>query len=216
MPVELTPADLGRSGAARTAARELLRSALDVLLVVLGCVAAAALAGVVWESVWHASPGVAFDHKWYLQPEAYADDFRGTGLYVLIAFGFGLAVSVLAAFARERNELATLFGVLLGSALAAWVMYAVGHRLGPPDPRILAQAAADYDPLPSDLRVQGGHHVVAWLEWIPGWRGRLPGAPFLAWPIGAVVGLSAVYFLFPGRGSHTPAPRLAEMSVLGR
>jgi len=196
--------------------RELLRSALDVLLVVVGCAAAAALAGLIWKSVWHAPPGTAYEHQWYLQPEAYADDFSGTGLYVLIAFAFGLVVSVLAGFVREHNELATLMGVLLGSALAAWLMYAVGHRLGPPDPRILAQTAADFDPLPADLRVYGGHHVVAWLDWIPGWRGRLPGAPFLAWPIGAAVGLGGVYFFFPGRGSHAPAQQLSELSVLGR
>jgi len=190
------------------------RLVLDAILIVVGSVAVAACAGLVWKSLWHAPQGFVRTHEWVLEYESYTTEFSGTGLYVLVAFTAGLFVALVAAFALERDELVTLAALLVGAALAAWVMYAVGHRLGPPDPRVLALTRADGDTLPADLTVQGGHHVLESLRWVPKWQGRLPGAPFLAWPLGTALGVGFVYFLFPGRGSHAnPAP---EWSPPGR
>lgn len=183
----------------------LKRRTLDAILIVVAFTAAGALAGLVWKGLWHAPAGVAFEQQWYLQPESYADEFSGTGTYVLIAGAVGLLTALVVAFVHERDEVTTVVAVLVGSALAAWVMYLVGHRLGPDDPRILAQAAADYASLPADLRVHGGEHAIPGLEGVPGWHGRIPGPPFLAWPIGAMAGLALVYFFFVGRGTHGPS-----------
>lgn len=192
----------------------LRRRMLDAILVVVGSVAVGACAGLVWKSLWDAPQGYVLEHRWVLEYESYTTEFSGTGLYVLVAFTAGLVVALVAAFAIERDELVTLAALLAGAALAAWVMYAVGHRLGPPDPQVLALTRGDGDPLPADLTVQGGRHVLESLEWVPRWHGRLPGAPYLAWPLGTTLGVGFVYFLFPGRGSHAnPVP---EWSPPGR
>lgn len=213
MSFELNPHDLQPAAPAPRGAG-LRRLLLDAILVVVGSVAVAACAGLVWKSLWEAPQGSVWNHQWVLDYESYTDEFSGTGLYVLVAFTAGLLVSLVAAFALERDELVTLAALLVGAALAAWVMYAVGHRLGPPDPRLLALTLSDGDTLPADLTVQGGHHVLGSLEWVPRWHGRLPGAPYLAWPLGTALGVGFVYFLFPGRGSHAnPSP---ESSPSGR
>jgi hypothetical protein len=177
------------------------RTGLDFVVVVVALAAAGAFCGLVWESLWHAPQGLAFEKVWYLEPEGMPLDFSATGLYVLVAAIAGLLVSVVVALVMERDELVTLVGVLVGSAMAAWLMYAVGHRLGPPDPRVLAMSAADYDPLPSDLRIEAHGPTMS----IGALHLTLPTAPFLAFPLGAVLGLALVYFVFGRRGSNAPA-----------
>ena len=177
------------------------RTGLDFLVVVVALAAAGAFCGLVWESLWHPPQGVAFEKAWYLQPEGLPLDFSATGLYVLVAVAAGLLVSIAVALVIERDELVTLVAVLLGSGLAAWLMYAVGHRLGPPDPRVLAMAAADYDPLPSDLRIDAHGPTMS----IGALHLTLPTSPFLAFPLGAVMGLALVYFVFGRRGSNAPS-----------
>lgn len=180
----------------------LKRLALDAILIMVAFTAAGALSGLVWKGLWDAPEGIAYEHEWYLQPQSYAAEFSGTGTYVAIATLVALVTSIVIAFVLERDEVVTLCAVLVGSALAAWVMYSVGHRLGPPDPAVLARTAEDYAPIPADLRVHGGDHTIDLLEGVPWWHGRLPGSPYLAWPVGAMAGLAIVYFFFVGRGSH--------------
>jgi hypothetical protein len=52
-------------------------------------------------------------------------------------------------------------------------MVQVGHALGPPDPRELAEAARNGKRLPSDLRIVGK-------------------SPYVAFPAGAMLGLTVV------------------------
>jgi len=201
MPLELNPFDL-QPAAPAPRWPGLRRRLLDAILVVVGSVAVAACAGLVWKSLWDAPQGYVMKHQWFLEYESYTDEFSATGLYVLVAFAAGLMVALVAAFVVERDEIVTLVALLVGAALAAWVMYAVGHRLGPPDPRVLALGLDDGELLPASLGVDGGHHAIGSLKDVPGWHGRLPGAPYLAWPLGTALGAGFVYFLFPGRGSH--------------
>ena len=183
-------------------ARARLRSAVrDLAVVVVAFLVAGALSGVLWKSLWHAPPGVAYHHRWYLQTEGLPRDFSGTGLFVVVSLAVGLVVAAVLALVVERDELVTGAGVLVGSALASWTMYVVGHRLGPPDPHALAAHAQDLDPIPSDLVIAGHGWTVHALG--VHWH-LLPASPFLAFPLGAVIGLSLVYFVFTRRGSNAP------------
>lgn len=187
------------------------RSVLDFLVVVVAFAAAGSFCGLVWESLWPSPEGIVFEHKWYLQPDSLPLDFSATGLYVVVAVAAGLVLAAVIGLVVERDELVTTVAVLVGSALAGWLMYAVGHRLGPADPRALALKAADYDPLPSDLRIDA-HGPTLSFPWIRDVNPlhfqnvhlTLPTAPFLAFPLGAVVGLALIYFVFGHRGSNAP------------
>ncbi|QBX54020.1 hypothetical protein EXE58_00010 [Nocardioides seonyuensis] len=112
-------------------------------LVVVGFVACGALAGVIWNAWWEPPSGVAYQGMWLLDPAGPDVALSGTALYVALAFPVGLVLGVVVS-AVPRHEVATLVGVVVGSALAAWVMYSIGHLLGPPDPRVLAAGEADF------------------------------------------------------------------------
>ena len=86
--------------------------------------------------------------------------------------------------------------MIVGSALAAYLMLRVGTHLSPPDPHELAKTAQDGDKLKGALR------VTSW-------------APKGAFTFGALVGLALVYAVSIGRAptevrrepAHAPTPR---------
>lgn len=133
----------------------------QLVLVVVAFAVVGALAGVVWEWVWTPPEGVAYQGEWLLDIDGLRSDFSSTGLYVVIGTAAGLLTGALVGVVFPHREVASLVGVVLGSALAAWLMLRVGHALGPPDPRPLAAAADDYVRFPSDLRVVGRSPWVA-------------------------------------------------------
>jgi len=136
--------------------------------------------GFLWERVWSAPEGLAYHHQWLLDGEGLPQDFSGTGLYALIGAGCGLVLGFVLALVFDRDELVALVAITVGAVLAAYLMWVVGTALGPPDPHVVAKTADDFDPIPSDLRVQGK-------------------AAFLAFPTSALLGATAVFFLFPYR-----------------
>ncbi|MGH3336673.1 MAG: hypothetical protein ACRDOZ_12690 [Nocardioides sp.] len=131
------------------------------------------LAGVVWEWLWTPSTGVVVDHEWLLGLAGLRAEFSATGVYVVVASIAGLLVGNLCGLFLDRAELVTLVAVLVGAALAGWVMVQVGQALGPPDPRSLAETARNGTRLPSDLRIVGT-------------------SPYVAFPAGATLGLAVV------------------------
>jgi hypothetical protein len=156
-----------------------------VVAVVALFAAGGMLAGLVWEWLWTPPSGVVVDGEWLLDTEALRADFSGTALYVLVATVTGLLLGTLAAMLFDRHELATLVAVVAGSALAAWLMWQVGHRLGPPDPELVARSAEDGARVPGRLEVVGR-------------------SPFAALPSGALLGVVVVFIGLtrrPGR-SH--------------
>ena len=94
-------------------------------------------------------------HEWLLGLAGLRAEFSATGVYVIVASVAGLLVGALCGLFLDRAELVTLVAVLVGAALAGWVMVQVGQALGPPDPRELAETARDGTRLPSDLRIVG-------------------------------------------------------------
>ena len=167
MPDRLTAATL------RPSVRQV---AVSVTLLVL----AGALAGVVWVWLWTPPTGVVVDHRWVQDESGLRGDFSATGSYVAVAAVTGLLVAVLIGVLFDRAEIVTLLAVLVGSALAGWVMYHVGLALSPADPRSLADSVKDGTRLP-------GRPVVSGIS------------PFQAFPGGAMLGLVIVYLGLPRR-----------------
>lgn len=154
--------------------------------VVVGFVAAGAVAGVVWEQLWSAPTGVTYQGHWYLEPAGPDLSFEGIALFVLIAVPLGIVLGVLAGLWRG-HETATALAVLVAASLAGVVMYAVGSSLSPPDPQPLAAGAPDYtDDIPGHLGLTAPDH------------GRVPwhSSALVALPVGAMGGLVGTYLLF--------------------
>jgi hypothetical protein len=161
---------------------------LRVLAVLAVFGAGGAAGGVLWERLWQAPIGMAYQGTWYLEPAGPDLSFEGIALFVVIAFPLGLVLGVLSGIWRG-HESATLVSALVGAGVAAFVMYAVGHALGPGDPQALAAGQPDYTPLPGDLGLTAPD------------RGRVPwlSTALLALPAGAMTGLVGTYLL-GGRG----------------
>ena len=125
-------------------------------LVVVALAVVGAVAGVVWEWVWTPTVGVVVDHHWTAGDViGLQHEFSGTGWYVVVGTVAGLVAGMAIALLARRVPLLTLAAVLVGSALAAWLMVLVGTALGPPDPEVLARTAADGTKLPMQLSVSG-------------------------------------------------------------
>src|SRR5690606_18068557 len=105
----------------------------------------------LWQWAWTPPTGAAWKGKWYLDPDGVGQDVASTGWFTLIGLVGGIAYGSLAGRLGLRRPLATLVGVAVGSFVVAYVMYQVGHVLGPPDPRAAARTADDWEPIVSDL-----------------------------------------------------------------
>jgi hypothetical protein len=155
-----------------------------VLVVLVLFAVGGAAGGVLWERLWQAPTGLAYQGTWYLEPAGPDFSFEAIALFVVIAFPLGLVLAVLSGMWRG-HEIATLVSVLVGASAAAFVMYAVGHALGPGDPQALAAGQPDYTPVPGDLGLTAPD------------QGRVPwhSTALLALPAGAMTGLVGTYLL---------------------
>jgi hypothetical protein len=144
-----------------------------------------ALAGVLWELLWEPTKGVTYQGTWYADPAGPDTTFSAIALYVVIALPLGLVLAVVAGIWRDR-EWATVATVAVASVAAGFLMYAVGHAMGPADPQALAAGAADYDDsLPGALGLSAPDH--GQVQW--------HSAALLALPTGAMLGLVGTYLL---------------------
>ncbi len=147
-------------------------------------------AGWAWYQLWDIPSGVVAGGQWYTGEAGLRDDFQGVAWYVTLAVVAGLVLGMLTAWLFDRSELATLAAVVVGSALAAYVMLRVGTHLSPPDPHEVAKTAQD------GTRLDGALRVRSW-------------APKCAFTFGALVGLALVYAASIGRApTEVRAPRL--------
>lgn len=168
-----------------------LGAAGQAIVVVAAFAVSGAAAGVVWELLWDAPDGVVFRDRWFLAPAGPDVAFSGTGWYVVVA----LAAGALTAFAVEwwwpRHEIATVAACLVGSLLAGWVMFVVGHALGPQDPQVLAVGREDRTPLQSDLVLAGAGEGPRLF--------RFDSSALAAFPIGAMTASIYVLLAVTGR-----------------
>jgi lysylphosphatidylglycerol synthetase-like protein (DUF2156 family) len=142
--------------------------------------AAGAAAGWLWYKIWDVPSGVVSGGAWYTNEAGLRADFQGVAWYVTIALVVGLVLGMLTAWLFDRSELVTLAAVVVGSALAAYLMLRVGTHLSPPDPHELAKTAKDGD------KLKGALLVTSW-------------PPKGAFTFGALIGLAVVYAVSIGR-----------------
>ena len=164
---------------ARSDRATLLRQVLIVLVVF---VAAGVVCGWLWHAWWAPAPdAVVVDQRVYYEPDV---EFRGTGLYMLVAALAGIALGLLFALLFDRDEVTTLAAVVAGGVLAGLVMAWVGHALGPENAAEVARHTADFEKIDGDLHAG-------------------PLAAYAAFPGGAVLGTVAVLITFTRRRSKT-------------
>jgi hypothetical protein len=151
------------------------RVAVELGIVIVALAAVGALAGVVWQWAWTPTVGVAVDHRWSAGDAlGLQHEFSGTGWYVVVGAVAGLIGGLAVALFVDRAPLLTLAAVVVGSALAAWLMLLVGTALGPADQDVVARTAADGTKIPMQLTVTGH-------------------SPWIALPSGALIGLVIVF-----------------------
>jgi hypothetical protein len=160
----------------------------DVLVVLGSLLLLGVLCGVLW---W-----------WLVDPAAYTKTARGgvmsenqlgrqftsDGMYVVIAVLSGLVAGLALCWWRDRDSLLTSLLLVIGSCLAATVMFLVGRQLGPGDPGAALRAA------------QVGGHVPERLD-VHVWT------VYLAWPVGVLAGALVVLL---GRVPDTDRQRIGR------
>jgi MFS family permease len=166
---------------APTHLRQALPYALEALAVLALFAAVGAGAGWLWFQVWHQPTGTVVAHDWFTDEAGLRNVFDGTAWYVVLAAAGALLAGALATVFARRSPLVTMAAVLLGSALAAWLMLRVGLALSPPDPEVLAKTADEGTKLPGRLSLEGGH------------------SPYLVWPLAALIALMVLNFLLSSR-----------------
>lgn len=134
--------------------------------------------GYAWRHLWTPPAGRAVNGSWVPTPveEGLQNDFSGVGWYVVVALVLGLVLGLVTALVLGRAEIVAVAVVVLGSALAAYLVLSTGERLSPPDPDKVAAAAQDGDTIPGDLEFDG-------------WT------PLLSFPIGSLVTVTSVFLL---------------------
>ncbi len=165
--------------APRSSRATLLRQTLIILVTF---VVVALVCAWVWHAWWAPAPtGVVVDKKVYYEPD---EEFRGTGLYMLVAGLAGLVLGLLFSFLFDHDEVATLAALVVGGVVAGVVMAWVGHLLGPQNAAEVARHTADFEKIDGDLHAG-------------------PLAAFVAFPGGAVLGSVAVLVTFTRRRLKT-------------
>jgi hypothetical protein len=166
----------------------LIRPLVVVVLVLVAYALVGVVAGIVWERVWTPPTEIVQGHKPYYQDySSLRRVFSGTGLYVLVGAAASAVLALVVGLLSRRRELLTLLAVVLGSAIAALLMWKVGVRLGPDDPAAAAAKAADNTPLQGNLVVSGR-------------------SPYLIWPMTSLFVLALVFFAWPGARPADPEP----------
>ncbi len=168
--------------------------------VVLGAVLGAA-GGWLWWAWWGPAPdGKVYDTAagptWYPDPfdPGITRDFSGTADYVVIAFGLALLLGVVAGwFARDR-AVTGLVAAAVASVVAGVLMTFIGLAQSPSDPQDKAAEVKIGTELPGHLEVSG-------------WT------PYLAWPVGSLLGYMVVMLALNSTAASAERPRPGQPSA---
>ncbi|WP_148614705.1 hypothetical protein [Nocardioides rubriscoriae] len=173
------------------------RLVVEHLAVLLAYVVLGVAGGWLWFQLWDPPKGAVQDGKWlYLDFPTIAHVFSGTGLYVVVGVVAGVVLGVVTALVCRTSELVTLVVVVAGSALASYLAYRVGLSRSAPDPHLLALSLPDGTRLPGRLEVTGR-------------------TPFVAWPLGSLLGLGVTYLFTAGVSASVAEARRVELGGVG-
>jgi hypothetical protein len=165
-----------------------VRAIFVVLEVLVAYAIVGLIAGFVWEAVWTPPAQTVQQHQiFYDDYASLRRGFTGTGLYVVVAVIASAVTALLVALLSRGRELLMLVAVLLGSALAAAVMWKVGIARGPSDPTAIMKTAADGTKVSGNLVVSGR-------------------TPYVAWPMTSLF-VTALVFMGWSGGRSSPAAR---------
>lgn len=168
-----------------------LGAAVQAVVIIAVFALSGALAGVIWERLWSPPAGVAFKDTWFLEPAGPDFSFSGTGWYVAVALVAGALTAFALGWFWPRHELTSLLAIAVGSMLAGWVMFKVGHALGPQDPQLLAAGKSDFTAIPSDLTLAGVDGQPRLF--------RFDSSALAAFPVGAMIASIYVFLVATGR-----------------
>jgi hypothetical protein len=159
---------------------------IQLVAVVVAYALVGLVAGFVWEAVWTPPTQQVQNHAvFYTDYQALRRVFTGTGLYALVAAAASAVTALVVCVLSRRREMLTLLAMLVGSALAAWVMWKTGVSRGPVDPTSLAAHAANGTKVSGPLQVSGH-------------------SPYLVWPMASLLVLALVFFGSPRLPSGAP------------
>lgn len=150
----------------------------EVLIVIGAFVLVGLFCGWLWHQLWAPAPqGFVYEHAPYFEDDK---DFRGPGLYFLIAVPAGLLLGLVSTFLFERDEVFTLVAVVVGALAAGGVMALFGALIGPDSATAFAEQADDWEKVTGDLHAT-------------------KVAVFTAFPGGALLGSAIVLTCFSRR-----------------
>lgn len=163
---------------------------------VLGAVLGA-VGGFVWWTWWGPAPaGKIYDTtrgpKWYPDPfdPGITRDFSGTATYVVVGFVIALLLGLAAGWVCRHTALVGLGAVAVASIVGAAVMVVVGVAQSPANPQDQASAATIGKAFPGHLEVVGF-------------------TPYLAWPVGALLGYLVVMLSITAESRRPEQPSAA-------
>lgn len=156
-----------------------------------------AVGGFLWWTWWGPAPEgkiykTSAGPTWYPDPfdPGITRDFSGTATYVVVGFGLALLLGLIAGWVWRNTAVAGLAGLVLASVVAAVVMTLVGASQSPADPQDRAGEVAIGTKLPGHLEVAGP-------------------TPYLAWPVGALLGYLVVMLSFTSGSARPEQPSAA-------
>jgi len=153
--------------------------AKDALVIVGSCLVLGVASGILWWLLVDPPTFTKVGQGGSMGELQLGQRFDGDGWYAVIAAVAGLFTGALLTWWRSRDFVMTTMLLLLGAAVAASVMAAVGRLLGPGDPDVALAAAKLGEKVPEQLTVT-----------VP--------ATYLVWPIAVLIGALMVLWSQPG------------------
>jgi hypothetical protein len=157
-----------------------------VAVVLGGLAVLGVMCGVVWSLVVTPAEFTRLPNGLAMNENALGAQFGADGWYAVIAVIAAVPAGIVLTWWRSRDALWTAALLVLGALVAAVLMAAVGHLLGPADPRDALAAAKVGTKVPESLSlgVRPVTPIGAYL--------KETATFYLAWPVGVLAGCLAV------------------------
>jgi hypothetical protein len=160
MSAPLLQAD--RSSQGRPALAALAAGALDALIVALWFAVAGTVGAWVWSQVTTLPKVAKAGGNATLTPDELVKQVGVDGWFFVIAMVGGLLSGIVLLAWRRRDPLLMVVAVVLGGALASWLMTRVGLALGPEKELVALRGKPNGDVVSTQLRLHATGVVWIW------------------------------------------------------